>query len=221
MKDKNYMKATLKSTDEVRTQIKNPDLVKQRRRQIVEAAVPLFIENGYHKTTTRQIARRAGISVGSMYEYVTSKEDILYLVCVSIHDMVENGIEKALSRATGGRETLEEVLREYFMICHHMREYILLMYQVTQSLPAQWQQKVLENEIRITGLFIGVLARIVAAGDLPHLAEHSFDLIAHNISVLGHQWAFRGWYLTRHYTIEGYIKFQTDFILGIAAGKKQ
>ena len=79
----------------------------------------------------------------------------------------------------------------------------------------------LENEIRITALFIDVLRRIVTAGDLPHLAEHSFDLIAHNISVLGHQWAFRGWYLTRHYTIEGYIKFQTDFILGMAAGKKQ
>ena len=215
------MKLTQKRTDEVRTQIKNPDLVKQRRRQIVEAAVPLFIKNGYHKATTRQIARAAGVSVGSMYEYVTSKEDILYLVCVSIHDMVEKGIEKALSRTTSGKETLAEVVREYFMICHQMSEHILLMYQVTQSLPSQWQQKVLENEIRITGLFVDVLARIVTAGDLSHLAEHSFDLIAHNISVLGHQWAFRGWYLTRHYTIEGYIKFQTDFILGMAAGKKQ
>ncbi len=215
------MKSTQKRTEEVRTQIKNPDLVKQRRRQIVEAAVPLFIKSGYHKATTRQIARAAGISVGSMYEYVTSKEDILYLVCVSIHNMVEKGIEKALSRTTIGRETLAEVVREYFMICHQMREHILLMYQVTQSLPSQWQQKVLENEIRITGLFVDVLARIVTAGDLSHLAEHSFDLIAHNISILGHQWAFRGWYLTRHYTIEGYIKFQTDFILGMAAGKKQ
>lgn len=215
------MKATQKRTDEVRTQIKNPDLVQQRRRQIVEAAVPLFIKNGFHKATTRQIAREAGISVGSMYEYVTSKEDILYLVCVSIHDMVEKGIAKAISRTTSGRETLTEVLREYFMICHQMREYILLMYQVTQSLPSQWRHKVLENEIRITGLFVDVLARIVAAGDLPHLTEHSFDLIAHNISVLGHQWAFRGWYLTRHYTIEGYTKFQTDFILGMAAAKRQ
>ena len=43
-------------TKEVATQIKNKELVKERRRQIVDAAVPLFIERGYHKTTTRALA---------------------------------------------------------------------------------------------------------------------------------------------------------------------
>jgi len=28
-------------------------------------------------------------------------------------------------------------------------------------------------------------------------------------------WTFRRWFLARHYNIEDYIKFQTDFILGI------
>jgi len=49
------------------TQVKNQALVTQRRRQIVDAAVNLFIENGFHKTTTRQIAKAAGISIGSLY----------------------------------------------------------------------------------------------------------------------------------------------------------
>jgi len=73
------------------TQIKNPDLVAQRHRQIVDAAVQLFIEQGFHKTTTRQIARAAGFSIGSLYEYIASKEDILYLVCDAIHAEVERG----------------------------------------------------------------------------------------------------------------------------------
>jgi len=37
---------------EIATQVKNPDLVERRRHQIVDAAVQLFIENGFHKTTT-------------------------------------------------------------------------------------------------------------------------------------------------------------------------
>ena len=49
-------------TKEVATQIKNKELVKERRRQIVDAAVPLFIERGYHKTTTRDKA--FGVSPG-------------------------------------------------------------------------------------------------------------------------------------------------------------
>jgi hypothetical protein len=150
---------------------------------------------------------------------VTSKEDILYLVCTSVHDRVEQGIKKALSRATNNREALAEVIREYFMVCHNMKDHILLMYQVTQFLPDQWKKKVLENEIRITNLFIKAIERVVSSGELSHLADHSFDQIANNISVLGHQWTFRGWYLARHYTIEGYIKFQTDFILGVSNEK--
>jgi hypothetical protein len=47
--------------------------------------------------------------------------------------------------------------------------------------------------------------------------EHSVELAAHNISVLGHMWTFRRWYLARHYRIEDYIRLQTDFILGMAA----
>ena len=49
------------------TQIKNQDLVELRRRQIIDAAVQLFIEKGFHKTTTRQIARASGLSIGSLY----------------------------------------------------------------------------------------------------------------------------------------------------------
>lgn len=202
------------SSKDVPTQVKNSDLVEQRRCQIVEAAVPLFMENGFHKTTTRQIAKAAGFSVGAMYEYISSKEDILYLVCLSIHDEVEKGVQNVLSRATSGRTALAEIIREFILVCHRMSDQILLMYQVTKSLPSQWQKKVLENEIRITGLFVDVLKQLVARGDLQYLTDSACDLIAHNISVLGHMWTFRGWYLSQNYTVEEYITFQSGFIMG-------
>ena len=201
-------------TRDVPTHVKNPELVERRRCQIVDAAVQLFIDNGFHKTTTRQIARAAGFSIGSLYEYVASKEDVLYLVCDAIHREVENGVSEALDRATQGSEALAEVIREYFLVCHRMSDHILLIYQETQSLPSPWRKRVLENEVQITGLFVEVIARLVAYGDLPHLDERSIELLSHNISVLGHMWTFRRWFLARHYSIEDYIELQVDFILG-------
>lgn len=208
-------------TYDIPTQIKNPDLVKRRRRQIIDAAVRLFIQKGFHKTTTRQIARAAGLSIGALYEYVSSKEDVLYMVCNSIHMEVEQGMSDALARAKGGRNALAEVIREYFMVCHRMSDFILLIYQETQSLPSQWQKRVLENELRITDLFIKVLGSLITSGDLPHINERSIELVAHNISVLGHMWTFRRWFLANHYSIEDYIELQTKFILGIFAQKIQ
>ena len=199
----------------VPTQVKNKALVKQRRRQIVDAAVQLFIENGFHKTTTRQIARASGISIGSLYEYISTKEDVLYLVCDAIHAEIEAGVAEALKRVKSGRNPLAEVIREYFWVCHRMNDHILLIYQETQSLPGKWQRLVLENEIRITGIFTGVLAGLIQSGDLPSIASQRLDLLAHNISVLGHMWTFRRWFLANHYSIDDYIDLQTRSIIGM------
>ncbi len=211
----------LPRTKDIPTQVKNPDLVKRRRRQIADAAVQLFIDKGFHKTTTRQIARAAGFSIGSLYEYFASKEDILYMVCEAIHAEVERGVTAAMSQAKGGRDALVKIIQEYFMVCHHMSDFILLIYQETQSLPSQWQKRVLENELRITGLFVKALARIAKSGDLINLKENNLELAAHNIVVLGHMWTFRRWYLAHHYSIDDYIKLQTGIILGMYAGVKK
>ena len=202
-------------TRDVPTQIKNPNLVEKRRRQIVQAAAKLFIAKGFHKTTTRQIAQAAGFSIGSLYEYVNSKEDVLYLVCESIHEEVERGVANAMQRASGGKEVLTEVIREYLLVCHRMSDFILLIYQETRSLPAVWRKRVLENELRITGILVEVLADLVESGDLTGIDEQSIEMMAHNISVLGHMWTFRRWFLSSHYSIDEYIRIQTEFIIGM------
>jgi hypothetical protein len=135
------------------------------------------------------------------------------MVCESIHAEVERGVTEAMSRTAGNRDTLAGVVQKYFEVCDRMSDFILLIYQETQSLPAQWQKRVLENELRITGLFVEVLARIRAGGELPDLNEQDIELAAHNIVVLGHMWTFRRWYLARHYSLDDYIQRQTEFIL--------
>jgi AcrR family transcriptional regulator len=206
--------------DAIPTQVKDPNLVERRRRQIADAAARLFVEKGFHKTTTRQIARAADISIGSLYEYFTTKEDILYIVCDFIHTEMEQGVASAMADASGGRDALAKVIREYFMVCHRMSDFILMIYQETQSLPRQWQRRVLENELRITGLLVGVLARLSQSGELPHLDERSIELTAHNIVVMGHMWTFRRWFLGKHYGIEDYIALQTAAILRMCTGEK-
>jgi AcrR family transcriptional regulator len=200
-------------TSIIPTLVKDPDLVERRRHQIADAAMRLFTRNGFHKTTTRQIARAADISIGSLYEYFNCKEDILYLVCDLIHSEMEQGVAHAMREASGGRDALAMVVREYFMVCHRMSDVILLIYRETGSLPVQWRKRVLENELRVTGLLVGVLARLSASGELPHLDERSIEITAHDIAVMGQMWTFRRWFLAKHYQIEDYIALQTEAIL--------
>jgi len=199
---------------EVPTQIKNPELVRERRRKIIDSTVKLFVEHGYHKTTTRMIARAANFSIGSLYEYVSSKEDLLYLVCKTIHEEVQDAVEKALAGTDKGKERLARVIRQYFYVCDGMADHILLMYQVTQFLPGKWKAQVLENELNITQIFIQALTSLSGKNGFPVLDGKVMNLVGHDISVLGQMWAFRRWHMQKHFTIEEYIAIQTDFILG-------
>jgi hypothetical protein len=63
--------------------------------------------------------------------------------------------------------------------------------------------------------FVTALTRLSGKNDVPYLDEKTCSLVGHNISVLGHMWAFRRWYLKKNFTLDQYICIQTDFILGL------
>jgi AcrR family transcriptional regulator len=49
---------------------------RQRMTDILDAALALFAENGYERTSTNAIAARAGMSPGSLYQFFPNKEAI-------------------------------------------------------------------------------------------------------------------------------------------------
>lgn len=198
---------------QIPTEVKDPQLVAQRRRQIVDAAVGLFIANGFHKTTTRQIAKAAGFSIGNLYQYVKTKEDVLYLVCQAIHQEMESRLNQRVRYTGNAASALAEAMENYFQVCDQMSDHILLIYQETKSLTKDSMLYVLAYEERITEIFADLLRKGVADYTLKPLYVGQIDLMAHNIMVLGHMWTFRRWSLTRHFTLEEYIQHQRDLIM--------
>ena len=69
------------------TTIKNPERVAHRRTELIEVATKMFLERGFHNTSIRDIVRACSFNVASLYMYVSSKEDILYLVA---QDLMNN-----------------------------------------------------------------------------------------------------------------------------------
>jgi len=60
-----------------RTQEQFNEIRKQKRELIIDTALELFAEHGYHATTMSQIAKKASISKGLAYNYFESKQEIL------------------------------------------------------------------------------------------------------------------------------------------------
>jgi len=123
-------------------------------------------------------------------------------------------VAEAVRRVSGGRDVLAAMIREYFLVCDRMSDHILLVYQETKALPPEWRNRLLQNEVKLTNIFLRTLNSLVEAEDLPPVPKKSLELLAHNITVLGHMWTFRRWFLSRRYSIHDYIRRQTEFILG-------
>jgi len=190
-------------------------LVEQRRLQIVKAAVDLFVAKGFHKTTTREIARASGLGIGTLYEYVQSKEDVLYLVCAYIHGEMKQrllDVRTDSSDPRTGRELLIESMRGFFACVDALKDYVLLIYQESKSLPPDTLKLVLHEEEEITLQFAHLLEQGRADGSLA-LPADSVRLFAHNIVVLGQMWTFRGWALGRHYELDDYVELQIQWLL--------
>ncbi|GGE05556.1 TetR family transcriptional regulator [Marinithermofilum abyssi] len=192
--------------------VKNPRLVERRRRQIVLGACRLFIEKGFHKTTTREIAKACGLSIGTMYEYIQSKEDVLYLVCEYIHDELESRLKEAVVDTDSGRESLAKAVAQHFRVMGEMSDYVLFIYQETKSLPQEAMRYVLSKEEEITGIFEKILCKGIRDGTL-RLDPSAAKLMAHNIMVMGQMWTFRRWALAKQYSLEEYTRYQTAWLL--------
>jgi len=192
--------------------VKDPKLVKKRREQMIEAAVALFIEKGFHKTTTREIAAKAGFSIGTLYEYIQSKEDVLYLVCDAIHQEVEERLLEAIQEQENSLESLKAAMKHYFIVMNDMQDQVLLIYQETKSLPKDTLHYVLNREEQITEIFEGVLQKGIEDGSIL-LDPKEVRLMAHNIVVLGEMWVFRRWAFKKEFSLEEFTDTQTRLIV--------
>ena len=191
--------------------IKDENKILERRQQIVNAGVKLFKEKGFHRATTRELAKAAGFSIGTLYEYIRTKEDVLFLVC----DDIFNEVTKCLSQfpADNGTITaLEEAIRQYYLLIDTMPEEFTIMYQETKSLPKEAMHYILDKELEMVAIFERMLKGCVEVGNLT-LSEDAIYLAANQIVVQGQSWAFRKWALKKRYTIEEYIKLQTTMFL--------
>lgn len=73
---------------------------------IEDAAIELFMEQGYHATTMRQIAERAELALGGIYNHFSSKEEIFQAIILDKHPYKK--VFPAIIAAEG--DTVEEFL---------------------------------------------------------------------------------------------------------------
>ena len=82
-----------------------------KRLRLVKAACAVFAEKGYASTRVAEIAERAGVGKGTVYEYFSSKEELLFAVFETINADISSRMNDALASGETTEEQLHNVLR--------------------------------------------------------------------------------------------------------------
>jgi AcrR family transcriptional regulator len=204
--------AKANTKNQIASNIKNKDLINVRRQELVNAAVELFVKKGFHKTTVREIAKEFGMSMGALYDYIRTKEDILFLVCDHIFKSVHDKLQSSLKSKKDVRENLKNAIRDYFTIIDEIQDYSLLLYQETKSLNRKERNYVLSAENDLTAIFENILLQGIRE-NVFKIDRGTAKIVAHDIMVQGQMWAFRRWAIQKDFNLKRYIKIQTDLIL--------
>ena len=103
--------------DEVRDLV-----VRARREQIVEAATRVFAEKGFHCATTREVARAAGVSEGTIYNYFEDKDALLLAILDRLNETERRAADFEEGMATDFRGFLKQYLRRRMTLIWESRE---------------------------------------------------------------------------------------------------
>ena len=195
----------------IRTYSRDKELVNLRREQIARAAALLFVKKGYDKASIREIAKGCRMSIGTLYHYVGSKDDILSLVVEFIMTLEALFGEYVSSYKTlPPTEALQKAIENYYRGIDDIQDMVLLAYQESKNLQQKVRERTFEQEISIIKVFEEILSRGCETGEFK---VNDITLVANNIVIIGDTWAFRRWLLAKRYTLEEYIRKQTNIII--------
>jgi TetR/AcrR family transcriptional regulator, cholesterol catabolism regulator len=188
--------------------VKDEALVKTRRRQIVDAAVEVFLENSYHVATVGDVAKRVGISQGAMYTYVRSKDDILYMICSEAVDAHNDAVQQAISPHADPVARLRAAVHAFVVSVFSTRDATLVVYREAHDLEPRSIKALLGK----AGAFIASFEDLLVQAKCCK-TTNSRIMLANIVTYMPTVIANRAWYLRGRVAREHVIAETTAFLL--------
>jgi len=194
---------------EVHANIKNARLVDLRRKQIIEGAMQVFSAKGFHGATVREIADAAGLTMGTMYNYVRSKEDILYIVYDFMTTILTEGLKKAIDETEDPRDKVSAALRHNMELIYQYQDVIMFLYREAGNYDRDSVHTVLAQETKYIEVFEELLRQRFAGRKID---EARLKMAADILSYLNVILVLRGWSLRRRHksmdvVVDGILEF--------------
>jgi len=169
----------------------------QRETAILEAAIKLFTEEGFHASSTRKIAAAAGVSEGTLFNYFGSKNDLLLAILDGFYEELEATAREGIATILDTRERLQFVAENHVQALVANNALMIRLIQVYLGVDLNYYLDYRKTHLhalnyRYTRLFDGIVAEGIQRGylnpdlNLPALRDLFFGGLEYGMrTVLG------------------------------------
>ena len=189
-----------------------------RIKQIVKTSASLFIKKGYYETTTRQIAEACGITSGTLYHYIKSKEDLLAMFAdlLSVEfAKFDKKIRKGLTQASP-QVALKNTVSGFIMLIDDIQDMVLFWYEESKNLDDTHLKTMIQKDIEVMRLFVDVIEMGRKNGQF---TVSDPIVAAYSIKMMCDTWVLKRWFLHNRYTVAQYISRCEEIALSIVHGE--
>ncbi len=128
--------------------------------QILEAAIKVFAEQGFHQATISQIAKEAGVADGTIYLYFKNKEDIMVNFFGYKTKEVFGRFREEVDKADNARDKLRLLIKRHLEEFQRDRSMAILYQTETRRFSRMCEEQIRE----MSKMYLDLVSEIVESG---------------------------------------------------------
>jgi AcrR family transcriptional regulator len=134
------------------------------RHRILNVAARLFLNQGYHETSMRQVAEATGMGKSTLYDYFRSKEEILLYLVEQEMDTSHQDAFQIASMNIPVEEKLRRILRSLWAYLEENKEMSMLIARESSGLGEKATQKINSRRENYRKILEGVIRQGIQKG---------------------------------------------------------
>jgi AcrR family transcriptional regulator len=178
--------------------------------KIFDAALSISNEKGFSAMSLRELSAEAGLSMGALYTYFKSKDELLDMIQRQGRMLIMRVLLNQIEGIEDPKIKLKQAILVHLYLSEVMQSWFYFSYMETKNLAKDEHRKAIEAELFTEKIFIDILKDGQKKGIFRPV---EMDLAGAALKAMLQDWYLKRWkYARRKVTVEKYAAFLVDLI---------
>jgi len=177
---------------------------------ILNTTLRLSNEMGFQSMTLRDLSRESELSMGALYNYFSSKDELFKIIHLNGMTLITNILIKQIEDEKDPDSRMKKAVRIHIYLSEMMPQWFYFLYMETKNLKKEDRKIPMESELFTEKIFIDIIKDGIKSGI--YLPKDPL-LTASMIKAMLQDWYLKRWkYTKRDVTVDQYAAFIIEFI---------